>query len=69
MRDRYAQGLSDVTQLVDAQNQAFTAEQVTVGAIYEYLINLVELQRSVAWFADEKTAEQQQAFIDAITTP
>ena len=69
IREQYAQGLTDVTRLIDAQNQAFTAEQVATAAVYEFLINLVELQRSVAWFGDAKSSEQQQAFVDELTAP
>ena len=56
-----------VTDLVNAQNQAFVAEQVATASIYEFLINLVDLQRAVAWFEDEKTPAEQDAFVEEVT--
>jgi outer membrane protein TolC len=69
VREQYAQGLANVTDLVDAQNQAFAAEQVATASVYEFLINLVDLQRAVAWFEDEKTPAEQDAFVEAVTIP
>ena len=50
--------------LIDARNQAFTAEQTTASSEYEFLINLVDLQRALSWFAAEQTNEQQDAFVE-----
>jgi outer membrane protein TolC len=65
--DQYAEGLVNVTDLLSAQGQAFTAEQLAVAAVHEFLIDLVGLQRSLSWFEHEKTASEQDAFVDRAT--
>lgn len=53
VQDKYSQGIVNVTDLLEAQNQAFTAQQNAAASVYEFLIDLVDLQRAVAWFEDE----------------
>ena len=52
--------------LLDAQNSALVAELNASNAVYDFLLDLVELQRSVGrleWF---KYEEDQQAWIGRI---
>jgi outer membrane protein TolC len=66
VRDRYAEGLVDVIDLLDAQNQNLVAEQLATAAVYDFLTDLVDLQRSLAWFEDEKSPEERDRFVDEI---
>ena len=63
VREQYSQGTVNVTDLLDAQNQKLTADQFANTAVYEFMGDLVELQRAVAWFELEKSAEERDAFV------
>ncbi|MCK5411119.1 MAG: TolC family protein [Gemmatimonadetes bacterium] len=62
VQDKYSQGLVNVTDLLEAQNESFVSEQGAAAAVYFFLIDLVDLQRAVAWFEDDRTPEEQQQF-------
>ena len=71
VQDRYTEGLVNVTDLLDAQNDRFITERTARGAQYAFLLDMVALQRAISWFEDLKTPEersqllaQAQAFID-----
>lgn len=68
VQDKYTEGIIDVTELVSAQNQKLTADQFAAAAVYGFLINLVELQRAISWFEEDKTADEQNQFIEQITS-
>ena len=76
VQDRYTEGLVNVTDLLDAQNDHFTTERTARGAQYAFLLDMVALQRAIGWFEDMKTkAERDQllaqarAYIDNPTPP
>jgi len=56
----------NVTDMLDAQNQTFGADQLAIAAIYEHLIDLVELQRAIAWFEEDKTPAENDLFVEQI---
>ncbi len=62
VQDKYAQGLVNVTDLVEAQNESFVAQQGAAAAVYAFLIDLVNFQRAIAWFEDDRTAEEREQF-------
>jgi len=66
VQDKYAEGIVNVTDLLQAQNSAFSAEQAAAGAVYSFLADLIEFERAISWFEDEKTAEEKEALIDRI---
>jgi len=66
VRDRYAEGLVDVIDLLDAQNQNLVADQLATAAVYEFLLDLTDLQRAIAWFEDDKTPEERRLFGEEI---
>jgi len=68
VQDRYAQGLVNVTDLVSAQTESFTAAQGAAASNYLFLIDLNAFQRSIAWFEGEQTHEAQAAFSDQLRT-
>jgi len=68
VQDRYAQGLVNVTDLVSAQTESFTAEQGAAASNYLFLIDLNAFQRSIAWFEGEQTREAQAAFTEQLRT-
>ena len=60
MQDKYAQGLVNVTDLLSAQNESFVAQQGAAAAVYAFLIDLVNFQRALAWFEDDRTPEERE---------
>ncbi len=62
VQDKYSQGLVNVTDLLSAQTESFVAAQGAAAAVYAFLIDLVNLQRAIAWFEDDRTLEEQEQF-------
>jgi outer membrane protein TolC len=48
--DTYAKGLISITSLIDAQNAVLSADLSAVEALYSFMIDWVEIQRSTANF-------------------
>ncbi|MCG8423438.1 MAG: TolC family protein [Proteobacteria bacterium] len=48
--DSYSQGATTVVELIDAQNSALIAEQVAANAIYDFLVQWMNVQRAVGQF-------------------
>ena len=63
VKDRYAEGLVNVTDLLDAQNDRFTTERTARAAEYAFLLDMVALQRAIAWFEDLKTREERDQLL------
>jgi outer membrane protein TolC len=66
VQDKYAQGIVNVTDLLEAQNQNLSAQLNAVAAQYNYLIDLVGFQRAISWFEDEKSTEAKEAFLGKV---
>ena len=66
VQDKYAEGIVNVTDLLSAQTERFAAEQLAQAAVYEFLTDLVGLQRAIGWFEEEKSAAQKAALADRI---
>ena len=48
--DGYAEGLVDIINLLDAQNQALDAELAAATAVYDFLSDLMAVQRASGGF-------------------
>jgi outer membrane protein TolC len=68
VRDNYASGRSSIIDLLDAQSQAFTLKQQTVIAVYDYLDDLLELQRSISFFEPLESAESRNGLVTRLET-
>lgn len=54
--DSYARGIKSIIDLIDAHNQALVADRRAANAVYDFLIDIMNVQRSVSrfiLFADE----------------
>jgi len=67
VQEKYAQGTVNVTDLLEAQNESFVSDQSAVIALYSYLVDLVDFQRSIAWFEDDQSESEKNKFIDNLT--
>ncbi len=48
--DSYVQGLKSIIDLLDAQNQALTADQAAANAVYNFLVDLMGVERAMGEF-------------------
>ncbi len=69
VQNAYSQGTVSILHLLDAQNAAFYADQAAANALYDFLIDLMEMERSTGrmeFFMDQeertKFFERMQAF-------
>jgi len=68
VQKKYAQGLVPIIDLLDAQNQSFTQNQAAAIAVNEYLKDLMEFERSIAWFEPILTEEEKETFLNQFQT-
>lgn len=64
--DAYEQGVLSILDLLDAQNAALVAEQLAANAVYDYLIDLMNVQRALGRFDFFREPAEQQAFLDRL---
>jgi outer membrane protein len=63
VREKYANGIASITDLLSAQNSSFIADQNSISAIYTFLRDLVLYQRAISFFTATKTQEETDEFI------
>lgn len=59
--DSYVRGIKSIIELLDAQNQALVANQKAANAVYDFMIDMMTVQRSMGQFvlfADDETREE-----------
>ncbi len=64
--DSYSEGLVDIVRLLDAQNQALVAELVAANAVYDFLIDLMSVQRAAGRFDYYRSGEDRQVFLERL---
>ncbi len=64
--DTYQKGAVSVITLIDAQNAALKTELSAANAIYEFLLDLMEVQRAVAKFDFFLKADEREAWYERI---
>jgi outer membrane protein TolC len=57
-----------IIELLDAQNAAFVAELTAANALYEFMVDLMEVERAVGRFGVFVTAEDREAYIRRLET-
>ena len=68
VEDAYGRGVVSILDLLDAQNAAFVAEEGAANAVYDFLLQLMEVERSIGkfyFFAKEQDRETWFAKADA----
>lgn len=66
--ESYARGKAAVIDLLDAQNAALTAELAAAGSIYQFFIDLMELDRAIAYFGFMADEEERAALRERLDT-
>jgi len=64
--ERYAQGVVGILALLDAQNRALAADLVAANATYNYLIDLMGVQRGIGKFDYFRSPQEQQEFLSLL---
>ncbi|NNK14237.1 MAG: TolC family protein [Desulfofustis sp.] len=62
--DSYVQGIKSIIDLLDAQNQALNAELGAANSVYDFLIDLMGLQRSIGTFVTFMPTEAKEEWIN-----
>ncbi len=60
--DSYIQGIKSIIDLLDAQNQALVADQAAANAVYNFLIDLMGVQRAMGEFILFQPEEERKAW-------
>jgi outer membrane protein TolC len=66
VQDAYSEGAVDIIRLLDAQNQALVAELLAANAIYDFLLDLMAVQRAVGEFDYFRSAEDREKFLSGM---
>lgn len=64
--ESYVTGAVSITELLDAQAAALRASEGASNAVYDFLIDLMEVERSVASFSFFQTEEEREAFYRSV---
>jgi outer membrane protein TolC/ABC-type uncharacterized transport system substrate-binding protein len=64
--DSYSQGVLDITQLLDAQNAALVTSEAEANSIYQFLIDLMELERAIGTSYLLRNEEKRETFFDRL---
>lgn len=64
VREKYANGIASITNLLEAQNASFIANQNAISAVYIFLQDLAEYQRAISFFEGTKTQEEKDEFLN-----
>lgn len=66
VQDSYSLGVVSVIDLIDAQTSALVSSQVAANAVYDFLLDLMEMERAANDFDFFKTPEDRDAWFDRL---
>jgi outer membrane protein TolC len=66
VRDSYEQGVVSILELLDAQNAALISDQVAANSVYDFLIDLMEVQRAAVNFDFFLSAADRAAWFERL---
>jgi outer membrane protein len=64
--DAYSRGVVSIIELLDAQNAALAADQAAANAVYDFFIDLMEVQRSVGGFDFFMSDEEKDRWFERL---
>ncbi len=67
IREKYSRGTVSILDLLDAQNQSFTASQNAALAVYGFLQDIYNLQRAISWFEFSRSQAEKEAWVGQFT--
>jgi outer membrane protein TolC len=66
VRDKYANGIVTITDLLEAQTASFGADLDATSAVYRFMLDATELQRATSYFIHDHTPEETDALLQRI---
>jgi outer membrane protein TolC/ABC-type uncharacterized transport system substrate-binding protein len=63
VRDKYANGIVNITDLISAQTASFAADQDALVSLYTFLLDSADFQRAVSFFPDTKNQSEIDEFV------
>ena len=60
--DAYSQGVVDVLDLLDAQSASLAADLAAASELFQFFIDLINVERAVNWFEFEHSPQEQAAW-------
>ena len=66
VQDSYSRGVASIIQLLDAQNASLVAEQLAASAVYDFLIDLMKVERATGRFDFFTSEEEREAFFQRL---
>ncbi len=64
--DAYSRGAATIVDLIDAQNAARIADEAAANAVYDFLLDMVSVQRALGWFYRLESPESQDRLLDRL---
>jgi outer membrane protein TolC/ABC-type uncharacterized transport system substrate-binding protein len=64
--DSYTEGIKSIIELLDAQNQALSANQAAANAVYNFLIDMMGVQRAMGEFITFLPQDQQDTWMQRV---
>jgi len=64
--DAYSQGVVDVLDLLDAQSASLSADLAAASALFQFFIDLINVERAVNWFEFEHPPHEQAAWFNRL---
>lgn len=64
--DSYAKGLVSIIELLDAQNASLQADEAAANAVYDFLIDIMNMQRSAGLFEFLLSESEKEAWSDQL---
>ncbi len=64
--ENYARGTKSIIDLLDAQNQALTSDQQATNAVYDFLIDVMAVQRAMGRFLFYESKADQDVWFDRL---
>ncbi len=66
VQDAYARGVTSIVDLLDAQTNDLIAREGAGNAIFEFLIDLMEVERAAGWLVCLATPEKNEEFLERL---
>ena len=62
VQDAYSAGQSNITNLIDAQNNALATDLNATNAIFTFILDFLNLERSIGFYSFLATPEEKATF-------
>ncbi len=64
--DAYTRGAISIINLLDAQQAALASDEAAANAVYDFLIDLMKVERAIGQFSFFRTPEERRAFMQRL---